>query len=237
MSAIWNALDHREQALLFGSVLLIVGALAIKDVRRGVPGILKILVTPPLGPLLLIGVIYVGAIVVLAAALGLWTMPLLGLTVTWAIGTGGFMFFTANDAVSDPEYFAKALRRSIRWTLILEFLVALYVFDLLLEVLLLPVLLVVATLAAFVEDNPEYAQVKRMLDVVLGVFGFALIGHAIWSIATDFGSFWTVENLMRLVLPAALTIAFLPYAYFLRAYIRREQRRFDRRWRKTLAPG
>jgi hypothetical protein len=237
MSAIWNALDHREQALLIGSVLLIFGALAIKDVRRGVPGILKILVSPPLGPLLLTGVIYVGAIVVLAAALGLWAMPLLGLTVTWAIGSGGSMFFTANDSVSNPEYFAKALRRSVRWTLILEFLVALYVFDLLLEALLLPVLLVVATLAVFVEDKSEYAQVKTMLDVVLGVFGFALIGHAIWSIATDFGSIWTFENLMRLLLPAALTIAFLPYAYFLRAYIRRGATSLRSTVAKDLAPG
>jgi hypothetical protein len=237
MSAIWNALDHREQALLIGSVLFILGALAIKDVRRGVPGILKLLVTPPLGPLLLIGVIYAGAIVALAAALGLWAMPLLGLTVTWAIGSAGFMFFTANDAVSDPVYFAKALRRSIRWTLILEFLVALYVFDLLLEVLLLPVLLGVATFAASVEDKPESARAKRLLDGVLVVFGLALVCHAVWSIATDFGTFWTFENLMRLVLPAGLTIAFLPYAYFLRVYIRQEQRRFDRRWRRGLAPG
>jgi hypothetical protein len=83
MSALWNALDHREQVLLIGSVLVIILALAIKDVRRGVPSTLKILVTPPLGPLLLIGVSYVAAVVVFAAALGLWTMPLLGLTVTW----------------------------------------------------------------------------------------------------------------------------------------------------------
>jgi hypothetical protein len=237
MSAFWNALDHREQALLIGSLLLILGALAIKNVRRGVPGLLKVLVMPPLGPLLLVGAIYIAAIVVLAAALGVWTMPLLGLTVTWAIGSAGFMFFTANEAVSDPEYFAKALRRSIRWTLILEFLVALYVFDLLLEVLLVPGLVVLATFSAFIEDKPEYAYLKSKLDGLLAVFGFALIAHAVWSIATDFGSFWTFENLMRLILPPALTIAFLPYAYALRVYIRWERRRFDSRWRRGLAVG
>jgi hypothetical protein len=235
MSSLWKALDHREQALFIGSLLLILAALAIKDIRRSVPGMLKILVTPPLGPLLLIGVIYVAALVALAAAVGIWTLPLLGVTVTWAIGSAGFMFLTTNDAVSDPEYFAKALRRSIRWTLLLEFVVALFVFDLLLEVLLLPVLVVLATLSAFIEDKPEHAQLKNKLDVVLAVVGFAVIGHAIWGIVTDFGSFWTFENLMRLVLPLGLTIAFLPYAYFLRIYIRWEQRRLDQRWRHGLA--
>ena len=223
MLGIWNALDSREQALVIGSVILVIAVLPIKDVRRSVPGMLMILVTPPLGPLLLID------------ALGIWTLPLLGVTVGWALGSGGLMFFTANEAVSDPEYFAKALRRSIRWTLILEFVVAVFVFDLVVEVLLLPVLAVLVTLSAFMDDKPEYAQLKSRLDIALGIFGFALIGHAIWSIATDFGAFWTFENLMRLVLPPALTIAFLPYAYFLRIYIRWEQRRFNRRWRRGVA--
>jgi hypothetical protein len=237
MSALWNALDHREQALLIGSVLVIIVALAIKDVRCGVPSTLKILFTPPLGPLLLVGVIYVAAVVVFAAALGLWMMPFLGLTVTWAIGSAGFMFFTAGDAVPDRQYFAKALGRSIRRTLIIEFLVALYVFGLLVEALLLPVLVVLVSLSAIIEDKPEYAQAKSKLDGVLAVFGLALISHAGWSIATDFGTFWTFENLMRLVLPPAMTIAFLPYAYLLRSYIRWEDRRFHQRWRKGLAPG
>ena len=235
MLGISNALDSREQALVIISVILVIAVLAIKDVRRCVPGMLRILVTLPLGPLLLIGAIYVVALVAAAAGLGIWTLPLLGVTVGWALGSGGFMFFTANEAVSDPEYVAKALRRSIRWTLILEFVVAVFVFDLVVEVLLLPVLAVLLTLSAFMGDKPEYAQLKSKLDIGLGIVGFALIGHAIWSIATDFGAFWTFENLMRLVLPPALTIAFLPYAYFLRIYIRWEQRRFDRRWRRGVA--
>ena len=82
-----------------------------------------------------------------------------------------------------------------------------------------------------------HAPAKRLLDVLLTAFGVVLLARGMIKLALDFDSFATLENLMRLVLPAALTIAFLPYAYFLRAYIRRERRRFDRRWRKGLAPG
>jgi hypothetical protein len=91
--------------------------------------------------------------------------------------------------------------------------------------------------SVIIEDKPEYAQAKSKLDGVLAVFGLALVSHAAWSIATDFGTFWAFENLMRLVLPPAMTIAFLPYVYLLRSYIRWEDRRFQRRWRKGLAPG
>ena len=66
-----------------------------------------------------------------------------------------------------------------------------------------------------------HAPAKRLLDVLLTAFGVVLLARGMIKLALDFDSFATLENLMRLVLPAALTIAFLPYAYFLRAYIRR----------------
>jgi hypothetical protein len=40
---------------------------------------------------------------------------------------------------------------------------------------------------------------------------------------------------MRLLLPPALTIAFLPFVYMLRSYIRWEDRCFQRRWRRDFA--
>jgi hypothetical protein len=70
---------------------------------------------------------------------------------------------------------------------------------------------------------------------MIGTLGLALVAYAVWGVATDFDSFGTFDNLMRLVLPPALTVAFIPYAYGLRIYVRWEQRRLDRRRRQRWA--
>jgi hypothetical protein len=77
------------------------------------------------------------------AEIGVWTMPLLGVIVGWAVASAGVMFFTVGDPVSDQDYLERALRRSVRWTVIFEFLVAVYVFDLAIEA---PLLLVLVSL-------------------------------------------------------------------------------------------
>jgi hypothetical protein len=105
------------------------------------------------------------------------------------------------------------------------------------EVILIPIVTMLFLTAYVAGTKDEFAPAKRLLDVLLTTFGVALLARAVTELAVDFDSFATVGNLMRLVLPPALTVAFLPYVYFLRAYVRREQRRFDRLWRKGLAPG
>jgi hypothetical protein len=111
------------------------------------------------------------------------------------------------------------------------------VFNLVVELILLPIVTMLVVTAYVAGTKDEFAPAKRLLDVLLIVFGLALLARAVIGLAFDFDSFAKLETLMRLVLPLALTSAFLPYAYFLRAYIRWERRRFDRRWRKDLAPG
>jgi hypothetical protein len=72
-------------------------ALAIRAIRRNVPGLLTTGVSPPLGPLLFGAVVYVAATIAVLAEIGVWTMPLLGVVVGWAVASAGVMFFTVGE--------------------------------------------------------------------------------------------------------------------------------------------
>ena len=225
MADVWSALDAREQALLIWALVFLIGVLLIREVRRAIPGILVLLVTPPLSLLLLGAIVYVGAIVAFAAALGLWNLPLLGVTILWFLGPGIVMFFNAHDAVTDPHYFRRALRGTVFLTVIVEFVANLAVFPLAVEMIALPILLRVVMLGAFAETKSEFADVKKIMDVLLGGFGVVFVGRTLYAVATDFESYATLETLMRLVLPPALTVAFLGYVYLLSRYMIWEHRR------------
>jgi hypothetical protein len=237
MSIFWHALDNRERALLIWTLAIVFFVLCKKDLRSAFAGVLGALIARPLLVLLLGAMLYVTAIVLLGAFAGVWTLPLLGVTVLWCFGPGAVMVFNSNEAARNPNYFRKVLRGSLTSVLMIEFLANLYVFNLVAEVILIPIVTMLILTAYVAGTKDEFAPAKRLLDVLLTTFGVALLARAVTELAVDFDGFATVGNLMRLVLPPALTVAFLPYVYFLRAYVRREQRRFDRLWRKGLAPG
>lgn len=67
--------------------------------------------------------------------------------------------------------------------------------------------------------RPDLAIVKTFADVPLGLFGVVAAGRTLYAVTTDFASYATLETPMRLLLPPALTVAFLGYVYLLSRYI------------------
>jgi hypothetical protein len=235
MSAFWNALDNREKALLIWTLVLVLFVLWKKDLRSSFAAVLSALAARPLLVLLLGAMLYVASTVLLAAYVGVWTLPLLGVTVLWCLGPAAVMFFNSNEAARDADYFRRVLRGTLKWVILVEFLTNLYVFNLAVELILLPIVTVLVITAYFAGTKDEFAPAKRLLDFLLTAFGIALLARAVIALALDVDTFATLENLMRLLLPPALTIAFLPFVYMLRSYIRWEDRRFQRRWRGDFA--
>jgi hypothetical protein len=235
MLEFWHALDNREKALLIWTLVIVFWVLWKKDLRSAFGGVLRALAARPLSLLLLGAMLYIAAIVLAAAAVGVWTLPLFGVTVLWCLGPGAVMFFNANTAAKDPHYIRRVFQRTFTWVLIVEFLANLYVFNLVVELILLPLVTLLVLTAYVADTRPEFAPAKKLLDVLLTVFGIALLAQAGIALATEFDDYATVENLIRLVLPPALTVAFLPYMYLLLAYVRRDERRFDRLRRERLA--
>jgi hypothetical protein len=104
----WSEADLREASSATGRAcgqVVELETLVVPATFGGsnVPGLLTTVVSPPLGPLLFGAVVYVAAIIAVLAEIGGWTLPLLGVTVGWAVASAGVMFFTVGDPVSDQD--------------------------------------------------------------------------------------------------------------------------------------
>jgi hypothetical protein len=240
MSTAWDGLDPREKAVLIWSAILVIAVLlwAAKDkaIRSSVRAVARAFLVPPLSIIFALAVFYVAGVVIGAGALGIWSLALLGVTVLWCFGPAPRMFFNADRASKDPQFFATALRGTLSLTLLVEYAANLATFPLGFELFLVPAVSFLVVLAVVAESKPEFAPAKTALDYLFTVLAIVLLLHVALELASDFGSFWTFENLMRLVLPPALTIAFLPFMYFLRVYMRWDERCWDRS-RRRLAVG
>lgn len=93
-----------------------------------------------------------------------------------------------------------------------------YVFDLWVELLLVPGFVILGGMIAIAETDEKYAIVKKLLNYTMAFIGLSFVGYASHRMVTDFEHFATLENLSNFYLPILLTVMFLPFVYFAALY-------------------
>jgi hypothetical protein len=221
-----NVFNDREKAIIIWFCILLIWVLSQKSVRDSIKEpivtILKILFSAKIGiPLLLMGV-YASLIVFLAYRINLWDVSLLKDTLLWFFGTACIMFGSTNKAGQDSRYFRDVILDTLKFGALLEFVINLYVFNIFVELALVPVVSLVAGMLVIADKSNEYATVKKILNGFLIIAGLAMLIFALVHVFGDFTHFATIENAKTFLLPLVLTFAFLPFMYCLTLWARYE---------------
>jgi hypothetical protein len=213
-----SALSNRERALLIWLAVFVVFVAANRSTRQALGSVLKALASPRLATALLAICAYVTLVVFAAHRVHLWQWWMLKDTLFWFFGAAVVMFFNTDKARTDEHYFRNVVVENLKFAVVLDFILNLYVFNLVIELLLLPVLALLAMLTVVAGTDEKYAQLKKLLQWLAGLIGLGFLLYALASIVSDFRAFTTVRNLQDFALPIGLTVAFLPFTYALGLY-------------------
>jgi hypothetical protein len=212
--ALLDFFNSREKAILFWTVVLvaIVIVKANRDLGESFLAVLRAFAKPKL--LLLFGsaALYCAAITFLAKEAGLWHTTALKETAYWFLASGVVLVGNATQAdPDDPDYYRDLLRKAVRYTILVEFLVNLYVFPLGVELVLVPILFMFFAMQLVVtHDRGNAEKALPIIDGVLVVVGVLLLAYVAVSAVADLGGLLTRENAEKLLLPVALTLALVP---------------------------
>lgn len=159
--------------------------------------------------------LYVCLMVACFAAVGLWTTSDIKDTVYWTIGVGLILVVNSNKAIRDDGYFRKITIDNLKLALVLEFLVNLYTFSLVWELILSPVVFLLLLVSAFAENNAGQKQLRLWSQRFLGVIGVVIFVLTVRNVAVDVQGFATLDNLRAFLLPVLFFVAFLPLVYLI----------------------
>jgi hypothetical protein len=208
-------LNSREKAVTLWAIALFVFAAAKREgVVSSLLGVVGALVHPKL--LLLFGsaALYCSAVVVLAMRGGIWHTTAVKETVYWFVASGLVLVGKATQASPhDPTYFKNLLRQALRVTLIVEFLVALYVFPFGVELVFVPVVALFVAMQVVASYDPAMEDARKVIDGVLILIGAGLMLYVTVSAITDLGALLTRENAEHFLLVPSLSLAFAPFLY------------------------
>jgi hypothetical protein len=177
--------------------------------------------------------LYSAAVVLLAKKLGLWHTTALKETIYWFVGIGVVLVGDATQATPNPDYAKKVVRRLLKVTLVIEFVVNLYVFPLAVEIVLVFLVLAFAGMQALAEHKPSSTDqtTRKVIDgVLIGIGVFLFASFAVRALS-DLDAFLTRETAERFLVVPALTLAFIPFLYLVAWFSPWEQARLRKRWR------
>lgn len=219
---------NREIALAIWMLLLFVWLLRLKPVRdtlgKAIHGSIKIFLGSKILLIFLLLGLYVFFLIFVLQRSGIWTSRNhLKDTIIWTITVALAMVISIANIKTDEDFFRKAVIGALQLTIVLEFVAETHSFSLPFELVLVPVFVILGGVIAIGDRRQNYLQAKKAAVWILAIIGFLTLGHSVRSILADTGSFFTWEQTVDLLLPSILTVAFLPFIYFLALFIAYEE--------------
>jgi len=214
-----NELNNREIALILWLIIFIILALTMVKVRQSIIGLIKTFFHSKLiFPIFAMLIFIIGTVAILRM-IGFWDISALNDTIYWTIGTAFVTFFNLDKVGKEEKIFKNLIVENIKFIVILEFIINLYTFSLLTELIVLPIIVFLYLMVEVSALRPEQKQVRNLFTILLAVFGGFVLVFTIKEIFLDFQSFASLKNLRDLLLPPLLLVMFIPFLYFVALYM------------------
>lgn len=208
-----DTLNNREKAIGIWLVVFSVWAILKRDVRVSLWGVFKSMFLTKLAFVFLGTILYAILVVGVLWNYGLWSPLLIKDTVFWIIGTGYVLLMNVGKDSQKSDYFKKTALDSIKLTVVLEFILSLYAFDLWVEMILMPILFFVVAMNAYAGLKTEHKSVQQFTNWLLIIAGGYNIIFAFSQAIQHYRDLTTLYNLQVFILPPILTTFFLPFLY------------------------
>jgi hypothetical protein len=236
--------DNRECAALLWLVIALLWILSRKNLRASVGSLLRAASHPKILLPIVAMFGYVALEVWLGFKLSLWRSDLMKPTLLWLAFTGLAMLFRFDRVPQERHFFRRSVMTALGITAFLEFLVNVAPMNVIAEIVLQPVVAVLAMIPVFAADKERCRSARKAAGILLAFIGFSLLGYTIHQIYSTWEGIDKQTLLRQLALPVWLTVGLLPFIYTLSllanyelAFMRIDFAAKDRkaRWRAKLA--
>lgn len=159
--------------------------------------------------------LYVVGLIACLRAVGLWSIGLLKDSIAWFLFGGLAMMLRFATATDPTNMFREVLSDSIKIVIVLEFLVNTYTLPLALELIMVPLLGVMAVVGAVVSGKEELAKVAKLVKGVLLVAGLVILVTSISMAVADIKNLGSLDTFRSIALAPLLSILTFPLVYLM----------------------
>jgi hypothetical protein len=203
----------REIATIIWLAILTIILMVNKTTRKSISDVCRILFTRLFITLFISICVYTSLILACLSEFNLWDVTLLKETIIWIVFTAFVVCIKSSPEMKKTIDLKKMFVDNFKIVLLIEFISNAYSFNLLTEIIFLPMILFIVICSTYIERKTEYSKVRPIFSFVQAVFGIAIIWNGIWGFIINIKTISMFDTVKDFALTPLLNIAFIPFIY------------------------
>lgn len=167
----------------------------------------------------LLAVGYSAGGVYLFSRLNIWTSAQLKDTILWCIFIIIGTMMEINKVNENKNYFKDSLKENLKLSILIEFIIGVYTFSLLTELILIPITTLITGMQIFSGKDQKYRSLQKFLSSLMFLLGLFVLGYTIYEITLHIRKFASFDTLRDFILSPLLALWFLPFIYIMSLYM------------------
>lgn len=149
-----------------------------------------------------------------------WEFDLTKDTLFWMFFTSLYFAYKSYEKRADEKLFYILIKDVLKLTIVFEFIINFYTFPIVIEIIGIVILVLIGAMIGITDfeknrDDKNYKILKKFFERTLSVIGLFIIIYVIRSMIINLGELFTLDHFKELLLPIILSLAFIPFIYFL----------------------
>lgn len=215
-------LTTREWATVIWAFILFVYAMVHRQIREAFWNVVKIFFGKKLRILWGIIFLYVLGITLIFYQLPFWDNAFIKDIIVWFVFSGLIYCMNAVSKEADEEYIRKVLKDNLKLTIVLEFIISTFTFNIWVELVIIPITTIIVIMNVIAEREEEYEKVHKLLDMVLAVAGFWILYETIKIGIREYKELDALNTFISFMIPIVYLILIIPLEYILELYSKYE---------------
>ena len=217
-----SILSTREWATLIWGCIFMLYVLCHREIRKSLWNVIVIFFDKKLRILWEIILLYVLTITMVFCYLPIWENIYIKDIIIWFLFSGLIYCMNAVSSEADETYIKKILKDNLKFTMILEFFMSTFTFNIWIELAIIPVITIITVINVIAERKEEYKNVHKLLDSVLAIAGFWIFYETIKIGINEYKQLNIINTLVSFIIPIAYLILIIPLEYALELYSKYE---------------
>lgn len=218
MEFIQSVFNNREIAIAFWAIIVVTILILTKKGKDFLKSVILILFCKKFVVFYFVFISFLCLVIYGLYKIEVWSPKLVKDTFFWVMFVELPLFTKTIEEAKDTRFFWKLIKANIAISVTVEFLIGFWTFDLWVEILLIPFLVLSSALYAVVEKEKKNKPVKSFLKGILVLVGVISFIYAIYNLVRFPQDFFSIDTLKVFVLPLVLLILNLPVVYGLAIY-------------------
>lgn len=217
-----SILSTREWATLIWGCIFMLYVLCHSEIRKSLWNVIVIFFDKKLRILWEIILLYVLTITMVFCYLPIWENIYIKDIIIWFLFSGLIYCMNAVSSEADETYIKKILKDNLKFTMILEFFMSTFTFNIWIELAIIPVITIITVMNVIAERKEEYKNVHKLLDSVLAIAGFWIFYETIKIGINEYKQLNIINTLVSFMIPIVYLILIIPLEYILELYSKYE---------------